>query len=299
MRVFITGSSGFIGKHVLNLLLKHDHTVLALTRSKKKDGNIEGFLTYIHGDLQDITNLTATVKSFKPDAIIHLAWQGIPDYSKEMSYKNFELSKNLFNMAVEIECKCILTTGSCWEYVERKGILKENDKLESEEYFPKVKNSLRLFGEDLSNKNNILFYWLRLFYVYGPGQKRNSLIPHIIDSLLAGKIPQIQTPYNKNDFIFVEDVAEAIVRVLEHQPLKKIFNVGYGHSLAVKDIIKTICDISHIAFEESTFIKKQTIDIQDFWADINSIQNNIEWKPKFNIESGIRKTIKYFIREKT
>ncbi|CAN2046967.1 NAD(P)-dependent oxidoreductase [Candidatus Magnetomoraceae bacterium gMMP-1] len=293
MRIFVTGGTGFIGRSLVPLLTKRGHDVLVLTRSRQQSECESGRLTYTSGDLRDLAKLVSVVKEFKPEAIVHMAWEGLPDYSLNMSRQNLEYGIDVFSLAVKVGCSCILSTGSCWEYFARKGKIAEDDKLEAAKIFPAVKNALRFIGEAIASENGLRLYWLRLFYVYGPWQRRTSLIPHIVESVKEGRPPQIQSPRNRNDFVFVEDIARAIADVLEHQPKNSVYNVGSGYSTAVEDIIRITYKVMNKTFDESIFTKKQPDDtIQNFWADISRIQNDIEWHPEYDIERGIIEIIK-------
>ena len=295
MRIFVTGGTGFIGKAVVKLLVKQEHEVLILTRRHQNaaEGSTKG-ISYDFKDLRDTEGVGATIEKFRPQALVHLAWEGLPDYSLEMSGRNLQYGMDLFSLAAGAGCSCILSTGSCWEYTGRNGKLTEEDALESKTMFPAVKNALKFVGEAIAREKGISFYWLRLFYVYGPGQRKASLIPHIIQSVKKGRMPEIQTPGNRNDFIFVEDVARAIVRVLESLPENSVYNIGSGHSTAVRDVVRITCAVMNRAFDKKVFENLQQDAVHNFCADISSIENHTGWRPQYDIESGIRATVEHF-----
>src|SRR4051812_47811062 len=108
MKILLTGGTGFIGKQVALLLRQKSHDIKILGRSV--DSNIQTDLTEISDKAKN------TILEFKPDACIHLAWQGIPDYSFETCRLNFDASVNLFQILTKSGCKKIVSAGSCWEY---------------------------------------------------------------------------------------------------------------------------------------------------------------------------------------
>ncbi len=289
MKIFVTGGTGFVGKPVLDLLVHRGHEILVLTRSPEVgyDFNLKN-LNYVNGDLRDVPAVRAAMKDFKPQALVHLAWEGLPDYGIPMCRQNLEYGVSLFSLAVESGCSCVLSVGSCWEYAGRKGMLSEDEQLDSTKLFPVVKSALRLIGEAIALENQIRFYWLRLFFVYGSEQRSTSLIPSIIQSLDAGRVPKIQNPDDRLDFVFVEDVAQAVAAVLERQPENSVYNIGSGRSIAVNDIVRIIHGMLNKPFEENGRKESKAIANEDFWADISRIQRDVGWKPDRGIESGIK-----------
>lgn len=292
MKIFITGGTGFIGKHVVNRL-KDDNQLLVLTRIDKKKLTHSKNPNYVNGSLVNIDKWKTIVKKFNPDATIHIAWEGIPDYGIEMSIKNLNYGLTLYKFLSHINCKTILTTGSCWEYGGQNGKLSE-DKVFPKPFnaFTAAKNSLNFLGQEIAKKNNLNFIWTRLFYIYGPGQKEQSLIPYLISCARTNQIPELKNPEAQNDFVFVEDVADAISMIIQN-PKSGIstYNLGSGKLTSVKDIAEII--FKHFGtktnFKKGT--AKQTDSLQAFYADLSKIRKEAGWKPQFSISRGIKKTI--------
>lgn len=292
MKIFITGGTGFIGKHLVNQLQEEE--LFILTRNPKPSKPSFKQVQFIQGDLEDIDKWKNKVRNCKPDATIHLAWEGIPDYGVKNSIKNLNQGLNLYKFLAEIKCKTILTTGSCWEYGQQVGKLSENTVPRSYNAFAAAKNSLHIQGESIAQDNNINFIWTRLFYVYGPGQKKESLIPYVMNNLKAHNTPQIKNLQTQNDFIYVDDTAKAIALLIKNNAKKGIYNIGSGSLTSVQTIIKLI----YKNFKQSNPLEKNLpSSIQtpiNFYADISKINQEVDWKPTTNIEEGIRKTIDYF-----
>jgi len=207
MRIFITGGTGFIGKEVVNLLGNQ-----TLMLSKR---------------LSNIKDWEDELIEFDPEVCIHMAWEGIPDYSKKQSLINLDYGINLYRSISKTNCKKIITTGSCWEYNDTR-----NPFIDS-------KDLLYRYGKYMFPGT---FIWTRLFYVYGVNQKEDSLIPSVVSSLNSEEAPKIKSPNSYHDFVNVKDVAKAIVDLI-YVDESGIYDIGSGHLTQVKDIVANIYNI--------------------------------------------------------
>lgn len=297
MKVFITGGTGFIGKHLVNKLIQErlDVTILVRNSRRMRNNNKENKINFIAGDLSNFDTWKKDLINLKPDVCIHLAWEAIPNYSYKYSKKNLIMSLNLFDVLAKSGCKKIISSGSCWEYNRKKGKLSEDLTICPEKPFIAAKHSTHVMGRELSKEKNMDFIWTRFFYVYGPGQNRHSLIPHIINSIESGKQPEIKTPFSKNDFVYVEDVAKALLMILRKGSGITSYNIGSGHTTQIKDIIDMVY-INRNSKERFIINNKKLSDSEniDFYADIEKISKEIGWHPEIGIEDGIKKTIDYF-----
>lgn len=291
MKIFLTGGTGFIGKFVVNKLSDHKLLVLGSTKSKASINHPN--ITYLQGNLNNLDLWKDKVKAFKPDGAIHIAWEGIPDYGIKQSLKNFGYGINLYKFLTAIGCKKILSTGSCWEYGGQEGKLTEETLHKPFNAFTAAKNALFLLGQEIAKEKQINFIWTRLFYVYGPGQRRKSLIPYIIDCIKNNKLPELKNPSAENDFIYVEDAAEAISKLILSYDRSGVFNIGSGKLSKVAGIVKIVLDYFKVDQKIKETKASQIDSLSSFYADISKIKKAVGWKPKTSIEQGILKTIQF------
>src|SRR3989344_8303564 len=160
MKIFITGGTGFIGKHLVARLIQGGHEVCLFSRR-----------------LEDEGAWREEAREFSPEAVMHLAWEGIPDASEELAKKNLQMSLDLLELAGRVGCETFLGTGSCLEYGGLKGKVREEDVGTPPNSLYKAKVELYEKGKERGEGLGIKFIWARPFYVYGPGQKKGSLIP--------------------------------------------------------------------------------------------------------------------------
>lgn len=296
MKIFITGGTGFIGKHLINKLKKTEHELMLLTIEKEKFPSFyPRNLQTISGNLAEVNKWKKFLHNFNPDTVIHMAWENIPDYSWENSMKNLTYGLDFFKILKNTDCKKIIVTGSCWEYGEKKGCLSEKKIPKSSNPFTAAKNCLNVMGSSLAKESGINFIWTRLFYVYGPFQRSYSLLPHVINNISNGEKPDIKTPDSRNDFIYIEDAVKALKMISEKCEKSEIFNIGSGKPTKVGDIVEIISKKN--LYNYNIPVKTNNPDI-DFWADISKIKRIIGWKPETTLEEGIDKTVKFFQPQK-
>lgn len=301
MRIFITGGTGFVGRHVIKALKKRNHHLLLLSRNKKNENTVK--IKFLYGNLNNM-NWKKEFLKFSPAVVIHLAWEGLPNHHSDISKKNLEWSLNLVQLAGKAKCKLFVATGSGWEYGVQHGKLSEDSTSNPFDAYTAAKHSVNLFGWEIAKESNMSFVWLRPFFIYGPGQRSLALIPSLLSSINKGEKPEIRNPNAKNDFVYVEDVAEAIALAVdkcfpqkETVPKHYVYNVGSGKLTGVIDIIKYIC----LKFNSKTNYKKMAKQPQDkittSFASITKIRKEIGWKPKTDIKRGINLMIKYHLNE--
>jgi nucleoside-diphosphate-sugar epimerase len=226
MNVLITGASGFIGTNLLKKLsINKRYKILTLSRKKtfyKPSKNIKN----LKSDLDLSPSSISLIKIFSPQIIIHLAWQDIPDYSKKNSQINFLKQKSFFEKIYKIKSiKKIIVTGSCSEHRNKHHL--------TSEFF--VNSKLKI--KKLIKKQNKNLVWLKLFFVFGKKQRKNSLIPFLISSIKKNKLVKLKKPNTINDFIHVNDVSKFILSHLNKIKENLEYDVGSGYGLKVLDIM--------------------------------------------------------------
>lgn len=292
MRVIVTGASGFIASHLVRGLSASGHEVFALSRSKiAKYPNTKS----ISADISNPAEYIEVVKRFHPEMLFHLAWEGIPDYSELMCQKNLYASKTLIDQVSDIpSIQKIFVAGSCWEYEDHKGSAKEDLDYQPNSDFTSTKHKIRKYTEQICQKNDIRWYWGRLFYVYGPGQHSTSLIPYLMSCCRENVKPIINNPEGSNDFIYIDDVVEGLLGFLEKPVPSGIYNFGTGKSSSVRLIQRCITEIfgsnnQRLQCDFSYGVQKGKSKVS-LVSDTTKTSQYLGWNAKNSIFDGILKT---------
>lgn len=242
-KILVTGATGFIGNYVIGALQKNGCQIIATSSNevKAKQKNWFNKVKYIPFDLKHFDNTINYQKYFdNPDAIIHLAWEGLPNYkaafhTEENLPRHLAFIKNL----VENGQKDITITGTCFEYGMQEGCLTENMETKPANPYAVAKDELRKQIQYLQTQIGFKLKWVRLFYMYGAGQNPNSLLSQLDRALENGDaVFNMSGGEQLRDYLPVEKVAEYIVKIALQQNVTGIINCCSGNGITVKDFVE-------------------------------------------------------------
>jgi nucleoside-diphosphate-sugar epimerase len=241
MKVLVTGATGFIGHHVIPALVQRGHTVIAVARNEKraKDLAWPQSVRFVACDIHK-PGLDARNTFGPADAVMHLAWPGLPDYKalhhfEETLFADYRFLKAL----VSAGYSHVLVTGTCFEYGIQSGQLDEWAETRPSNPYGLAKDTLRKFVERLRTERPFTLQWARLFYMYGKGQNPASLLAQLERALERGdeEFP-MSGGEQLRDYLPVEQVASALVRLIEHPECEGIVNICSGKPVSVRRLVE-------------------------------------------------------------
>jgi len=304
-RVYVTGATGFIGKHLVHRLVQDGYSVGALVRSSSashKTDNFDG-VTYYHGDIRNYDDLSASISAFRPDAIIHLVtYYAIMHQAKEIGVMldtNVKGTINLLEAAKEYgKIHVFINTSSTQVYDPKPRRLMEDDEIKPQSLYAVTKRSAEEACTFYASAYHVPCVTLRLFPPYGPGDQDRRLIPYVIGSILKNIPPNLTTGKQEWDFIYVEDIISAYLAVLKSFPFRQdhaVYNIGTGQPVSIRMVVEKI----RTALDSRIDLPWGSVPhrANEVWynsADISRAERELGWVPQTGIDEGLKKTIAWF-----
>ncbi len=241
MKVLVTGATGFIGNYVINELLQRNIKVIASSTNIDKAKTCTWFnkVTYIPFTFSTEASTNLFEYFNKPNKLIHLAWQGLPNFKADFHLtENLPQQKIFLKNIIDSGLTDITVTGTCFEYGMQEGELNEEMECKPDNTYAKAKHELHLFLQQLCLTKPLLNKWIRLFYMYGKGQNSKSLISQLDAALENNEaIFNMSGGEQIRDFLPIEEVAKNIVTIALQNKFVGTINCCSGKPIAVKQFV--------------------------------------------------------------
>ena len=241
MNVIVTGANGFIGTNIIRKLFDNGFHVIPIVQDESMDvSGIAGFCErIIFCDIRHIDTLHDQLFGQKGQTIfLNLAWRGVNGEDKGVySYQleNIEMLCNAALFAKSIGCSKFVSAGTIAEYsvmsldsmsVAGKGL-----------FYGVAKYSGHLFLETLCKNIGLPFVWAQFSNIYGPKNKTGNLISYTLTQLSKGLPAEFGPADQPYDFIFLDDLIEALYRVLTFETTSDFFCLSSGQPRLLKDYL--------------------------------------------------------------
>ncbi|AVA25727.1 NAD(P)-dependent oxidoreductase [Rhizobium sp. NXC24] len=241
MKIAVSGATGFVGRHVVARLLNDGHDIVAIARDASKATKMPWAdpVTFLAFDLYREPEAMAS-RMERPDIFVHLAWPGLPDYRGLFNLThNLGAEIALFRWLIEWGVPHLVVAGTCLEYGLQFGPLAEYAETRPTTPYGLAKDTLRKTLQLMQNTQSFTLQWMRLFYMYGPGQSERSLLSQL-DKALAEKRPTFDmSPGDQlRDYLPIEEVAERFARVIAQTEISGIINCCSGRPISVLDLVE-------------------------------------------------------------
>ena len=330
MKIFITGTAGFIGFSLAKALLENNHSVygydgitnyydVKLKNNRNKILKKYKKFSFTKGMLENKNLLNKTIIKFKPEVIIHLAAQAGVRYSidEPRTYLSSNIigTYNIIELAHKIKVKHLMIASSSSVYgANKKTPYSENDSVKLQmSIYASTKLATESIAHSYSHIWKIPTTVLRFFTVYGPWGRPDMALFKFTKSILEGKKIDI---YNKGnlyrDFTYIDDIVHGVSLLIKKIPKYKknpslnridslslvapyrIINIGNSKKIKLLDFIKTIEDsLGKNAFKN--YMPMQKGDVFMTLANTNLLKKITGFKPKTNYKEGVRNFIEWYL----
>ncbi|MHB1647042.1 MAG: NAD-dependent epimerase/dehydratase family protein [bacterium] len=246
--IMVTGATGFIGNLVVEYLLSKGFDIIATSKNKAKATGFNWFnkVEYIEFDINSQPNFNLYEHFKKPYKIIHLSWEGLPNY-KELFHidKNLFANYNFLKKLIQGGAKDITVTGTCFEYGLQSGCLSEKKETKPVISYGIAKDILRKLIEEFNKHYVFDFRWIRLFYVYGQNQTGNSILNQLERAIRNGdKIFNMSGGEQIRDYLPIGKMAEYISDIAMQNDVLGIINCCSGEPISIRRLIENYIEKS-------------------------------------------------------
>ena len=288
--VIVTGAAGFIGQHVLSLLRDRPYPVLAVDRVPPAWPLPTG-IQFHQTDLADPA--TVIPGSFAIDegfVLVHLAWNMQRGDAYAAQAESVIRLASLLDYWRERGLERVVGIGSAEEYGNRSGRLRESDP--SGDLLSPYGWAKRCAGQLVTawgHKFAKPVFWVRPFLVYGPGQQGSMMLPYAWARAKAGERAKFTDGLQQRDFVFVTDVAAAIVAAIEAPHAgQHVVNIGTGVATPVRKVLSRLGTLMHAEhlFDFGARPRRPEEPAQQC-ADIQVARDVLDWQPRVDWRSGI------------
>jgi UDP-glucuronate 4-epimerase len=314
MHILITGSSGFIGYHLSNLLLKKKYNVIGIddhnnyydVKLKKKRNSLllkyKNF-KFFRVDIKKKKLLENIFKKNKIKCVINLAAQAGVRYSlvnpKSYIDNNINGFFNILDTAKKYKVKKFIYASTSSIYGNQKKFpLKENfNTSDPIQIYAATKKANEVLAAAYNNLYKIQTIGLRFFTVYGPWGRPDMALFKFTKNIINGKKIKV---YNKGnhirDFTYVEDIIDVIYKIIinNKQNYSRVYNIGNGKKIPLSKYIKLI-EKNLNKKSKKEYLPLQKGDVIKTHSDISLLRKDLNFIPKYNIEFGVKKFIEWYL----
>lgn len=298
-RVVITGASGFIGANLAIALADAGARIHAVVRPRSDRWRLtplEGRIALHALDVQDPVAISSLMREAQPELIFHLATYraaGADDYRAAYATNTTGLL-NLLE-AVPRSLEKFVHFGSSTEYGPSAVPMNEDMPLSPTTVHGVTKAAAAMLARQYARAQSLPLVILRLFHVFGPGDRPTRFIPQVVNAASSGGLLRLTAPGLKHDWTYVSDVIDAAAAAAR-TPLDpgETINIAAGTDWTNEEIVAAVERIHGCAIRlDPRPLAPRPWDTSRWVADVTRASRLLNWRPRYSLEAGLLKTIEW------
>lgn len=293
-KAIVMGATGFIGKYLVKELIQNGYEVWAVARSENSDTSqfYSNNIHLVYCDLKNIQDLPQIISERGFNVFFQLAWEG--HYGAKREDYTLQLENAIsFVKGAEIcpalGCQRFIGAGSVTELMYRDYLAKDGATPDMVTCYAIGKMTTEYMCRCVCSKNGTEFVWPYISNFYGVGDKTQNFVNFLIDSYAGNNTPNLTSGEQLADFMYVSDVAKALVNLGEKGCNLSTYYVGYGKPRPLKTFVKEINRIVNPKIESGLGRKAfNGMDIKFASMDIDKLERETGFQPCIKFEEGIK-----------
>ena len=308
--VFVTGAAGLLGSWLVKALVDNNANVVCLVRDIVPKSNLylNGYykkVVMVNGGLEDYFLIERTLNEYEVDTIFHLGAQTIVGAANHSPLATFESNiKGTWNVLEAARnsklIEKIIVASSDKAYGEQEKLpYTEDMPLKGKHPYDVSKSCADLIAQSYYYTYDLPVGITRCGNFYGGGDLNfNRLVPGTIKSVLNNERPVIRSDGKYiRDYIFILDAVEAylfLAEKLDNPTIRGAFNFSNESQVTVSDVVKKILELINRENLEPLILNEAKSEIKHQYLSARKAREILGWKPKYNLETGLRETIKWY-----
>lgn len=300
-KILVLGANGYLGSRLTLALAERGYQVIAFVDSRYPYQMLENvpLIEPVEFELEHLEESADKPSLKEVDTLYHFAWAGVNAQVRnevEMQVQNVMFGVKVLEFAVAHQIRKVIVPGSAAEVCCGDGIITGKETPAPSDMYSASKVATRYVCQTFARQHDIDVIWTLITSIYGPGRNDNNMISYAIQTLLKGEKPSFTGLAQQWDYLYVDDLIEAMILLGEKGVGGKVYPIGSGEHQPLSKYVETIRQLINptlpLGIGDLPYKNPNKIDNQIL--DISSLQADTGFCPRWNFEEGISEVIKDF-----